>query len=100
MIGSVPLISRMPLNKNNIIEMIIPISRWYHGFIIGKIPMFRTLINRTSLLFRFSIISLLVILLVAAGFAWRLESTLESDILQEVAQNTAAQASTILDRNL
>ncbi|MEP6894850.1 MAG: HD domain-containing phosphohydrolase [Chloroflexota bacterium] len=57
-------------------------------------------IKRTSLLFRFSIVSLLVILLIAAGLAWRLESTLESDILREVAENTAGQASNILDKNL
>src|SRR5262245_49803173 len=62
--------------------------------------MIRVLIQRTSLLFRFSLVSLIVILLIAAGFAWRLESTLESDILQEVANNTAAQASKILDHSL
>ena len=58
------------------------------------------LIKRTSLLLRFSIIFLLVIVLVAAGLAWRLESTLENDALQAVAENTAEQATNILDKNL
>jgi HD-GYP domain-containing protein (c-di-GMP phosphodiesterase class II) len=58
------------------------------------------LIRRTSLLFRFSLISLLVIGLIAAGLAWRLESTLKSDVLREVAENTAGQANNVLQRNL
>jgi len=57
-------------------------------------------IKRSSLLFRFSLISLLVISLIAAGLAWRLESTLQSDVLLEVAENTAAQSNTVLHNNL
>src|SRR5512138_2096353 len=62
--------------------------------------MFFDFIRRTNLLFRFSLISLLVILLIAGGLAWRLESTLKNDVLQEVAENTARQANTILQKNL
>ena len=65
-----------------------------------KNQMIRDLIRNTSLLFRFSLISLFVILLIAAGLAWRLESTLEKDALQAVAENTAEQANNILDHNL
>ncbi len=57
-------------------------------------------IKRTSLLFRFSLVSLLVIMLIAAELAWRLESTLQSDVLSEVAENTAGQANNILQKNL
>jgi len=53
-----------------------------------------------SLLARFTLISFLVTLLIAAGLAWRLETTLERDALSEVAQNTADQATKILNQNL
>ena len=53
-----------------------------------------------SLLARFTLISFLVTLLIAAGLAWRLESTLERDALSAVAQNTADQATHILNENL
>src|SRR5258706_14162881 len=76
------------------------LSKWYHGFSLGKSQMIRDLIKSTSLLFRFSLISLFVILLIAVGLAWRLESTLENDALQAVAENTAEQANNILNRNL
>jgi len=62
--------------------------------------MIHNLLGRTSLLFRFSLISLLLTLLIAAGLAWRLESTLENDALQDVAENTARQATNILNKNL
>ena len=62
--------------------------------------MLRHLVRRTTLLFRFSLVSLLVILLIAVGLAWRLESTLENDALKGVAENTAEQATNILDKNL
>lgn len=53
-----------------------------------------------SLLTRFTLISFLVMLLIASGLAWRLESTLERDALSAVAQNTADQAAHILNRHL
>jgi HD-GYP domain-containing protein (c-di-GMP phosphodiesterase class II) len=53
-----------------------------------------------SLLARFSLISFLVTLLIALGLAWRLESGLERDALSAVAQNTADQATHILNKNL
>jgi len=53
-----------------------------------------------SLLARFTLISFLVTLLIAAGLAWRLESNLERDALSAVAQNTADQATNILNKNL
>ena len=62
--------------------------------------MILNLLGRASLLFRFSLVSLLLILLIAAGLAWRLESTLENDALQDVAENTARQATNILNVNL
>ena len=62
--------------------------------------MLQNLISRTSLLFRFSLVSFLIIVLIAAGLAWRLESTLENDALREVAENTARQATNILNKNL
>jgi HD-GYP domain-containing protein (c-di-GMP phosphodiesterase class II) len=80
--------------------MKLHISKWYHGFITGKRNMIIGFLKRSSLLFRFSLIFLLVISVIAAVLAWRLESTLQNDILFEAAQNTAAQASNILDKNL
>jgi len=62
--------------------------------------MIHDFVKSTSLLFRFSLVALFVILLVATGLAWRLESTLENDALREVAENTAVQASNILSKNL
>ena len=53
-----------------------------------------------SLLARFTLISLFVTLLIAAGLAWRLELALERDALSAVAQNTADQATNILSENL
>jgi putative nucleotidyltransferase with HDIG domain len=53
-----------------------------------------------SLLTRFTLISFLVILLIALGLAWRLESVLERDALRAVAQNAADQATNILGKNL
>ena len=53
-----------------------------------------------SLLARFTLISFLVILLIALGLAWRLESVLERDALTAVAQAAADQATGILDKNL
>jgi HD-GYP domain-containing protein (c-di-GMP phosphodiesterase class II) len=53
-----------------------------------------------SLLARFTLISLLVTLLIASGLAWRLESVLKRDALSAVAQNTADQATDILNKNL
>ena len=62
--------------------------------------MIRDLIKRTSLLFRFTLVSFFVTVSIAAGLAWRLESTLERDALWEVAENTAGQATHILDETL
>jgi len=62
--------------------------------------MIQDLFTRISLLFRFTLVSFFVTLLIAAGLAWRLESTLESDALSEVANNAAGQATNILDENL
>src|SRR6266508_4613263 len=53
-----------------------------------------------SLLSRFTMVSFCVTFLVAASLAWVLESSLESDLLKEVAENTAAQDSNVLDGNL
>jgi HD-GYP domain-containing protein (c-di-GMP phosphodiesterase class II) len=53
-----------------------------------------------SLLTRFTLISLLVTLLIAAGLAWRLELELERDALSGVAQHTADQATNILSEKL
>src|SRR5215831_11639625 len=53
-----------------------------------------------SLLARFTLVSFFVTVFIAAGLAWRLESTLENDALSAVAQNTADQAANILDKNL
>jgi HD-GYP domain-containing protein (c-di-GMP phosphodiesterase class II) len=56
--------------------------------------------TRSSLLARFTIVSSLVTIFIAAGLAWRLESTLEKDALWEVAWNTADQANNTLGKNL
>ena len=56
--------------------------------------------SRLSLLARFTLISFLVTFLIALGLAWQLESVLERDALSGVAQNTADQATTILNKNL
>src|SRR5690349_6576462 len=53
-----------------------------------------------SLLARFTLVSFLVTLLIAAGLAWRLELVLERDALSAVVQNTADQAANILNENL
>src|ERR671921_662879 len=53
-----------------------------------------------SLLARFTLISFLATLLIALGLAWRLELALERDALSAVAQNTADQATNILNKNL
>ena len=57
------------------------------------------LVNR-SLLVRFTIISLFLTLLIAVGLGWRLESMLERDALSAVAENTAEQATNILDKHI
>ena len=53
-----------------------------------------------SLLARFTLVSFFITLLVAAGLARRLEVTLKNDALSAVAENTAHQAASILNRNL
>ena len=53
-----------------------------------------------SLLARFTLASFLITLAIAMGLAWRLESALERDALSAVAQNTADQATHILNKNL
>jgi HD-GYP domain-containing protein (c-di-GMP phosphodiesterase class II) len=53
-----------------------------------------------SLLARFTLISFLVTLLIAAGLAWRLELVMERETLSGVAQNTADQATNILNEKL
>jgi HD-GYP domain-containing protein (c-di-GMP phosphodiesterase class II) len=62
--------------------------------------MIRKFFSGMSLLARFTLLSFLVTLLIAAGLAWRLESTLERDALSAVAENTADQATHILNENL
>ena len=57
-------------------------------------------ISKLSLLTRFTLLSFFVTILIAGGLAWRLETTLENDVLSTVAQNTADQASNILDKSL
>ena len=56
--------------------------------------------SRTSLLTRFTLVSFLITLLIAMGLAWRLELALEHDALSAVAENTAHQATNILDKQL
>jgi len=53
-----------------------------------------------SLLARFTLLSFFITLLTATGLAWRLELALERDALSAVAQNTADQATNILNKNL
>ena len=62
--------------------------------------MLRDLFLRMSLLTRFTLVSFFVTVLIGAGLAWRLESTLEGDALQEVADAAAGQAANILNKNL
>src|SRR6266540_7210711 len=62
--------------------------------------MFHKFFSGMSLLVRFTLISFLVTLLIAAGLAWRLEFMLERDALAAVAQNTADQATNILNKSL
>src|SRR4030095_1205101 len=53
-----------------------------------------------SLLARFTLASFLITLAIAMGLASRLELALEHDALSAVAQNTADQATHILNKNL
>jgi HD-GYP domain-containing protein (c-di-GMP phosphodiesterase class II) len=62
--------------------------------------MIREFITHMSLLSRFTVVSFCVTFLIVAVLAWGLEYNLESDLLREVAENTAGQASNILDKNL
>src|SRR5215216_737572 len=62
--------------------------------------MMRKYFSRTSLLVRFTLVSLSITLLIASGLAWRLELALERDALSAVAENTADQARNILNKNL
>ncbi len=57
-------------------------------------------LSRLSLLARFTLISFLVTFLIALGLGWQLELVLERDALSGVAQNTADQATNILNKNL
>src|SRR6185503_11970417 len=62
--------------------------------------MLRNFFERWSLLSRFTLISFCVASLIVAAVAWGLERNLKAEILQEVAEDTAEQASNILDENL
>ena len=62
--------------------------------------MIRTYLSGMSLLARFTLISFCITLLIASGLAWMLEVALEQDALSAVAENTAHQATNILNRNL
>jgi HD-GYP domain-containing protein (c-di-GMP phosphodiesterase class II) len=62
--------------------------------------MIRNFLSGRSLLVRFTLVSLFVTVLIATGLAWRLELTLERDALSAVAENTADQATNILNDNL
>src|SRR6266498_4096512 len=53
-----------------------------------------------SLLTHFTLVSFFITLMIAMSLAWRLESVLERDALSTVAQNTADQATNILNKNL
>jgi putative nucleotidyltransferase with HDIG domain len=57
-------------------------------------------ISGLSLLARFTVASFFITLLIALGLAWRLEQALEQDAFSTVAENTAHQASNILNRSL
>src|SRR5215216_5166651 len=62
--------------------------------------MIRQFLSGRSLLTRFTLVSFFITLLIAAGLAWRLEVALEADALSAVAENTAHQATNILNKNL
>src|SRR5215216_3569289 len=62
--------------------------------------MIRQFLSGRSLLTRFTLVSFFITLLIAAGLAWRLELALERDALSAVAENTANQATNILNKNL
>ena len=62
--------------------------------------MIRKFVSRLSLLARFTIVSFLITLLIAIGLAWRLEYALEHDAFSAVAENTAHQATNILNKKL
>jgi len=62
--------------------------------------MIRNFFSGMSLLARFTLVSFLITSLIAAGLALRLESTLKRDALSMVADNTADQATNILNENL
>jgi HD-GYP domain-containing protein (c-di-GMP phosphodiesterase class II) len=62
--------------------------------------MIHKLFSGMSLLARFTLASFLITLAIAMGLASRLESALERDALSAVAQNTADQATHILNKNL
>src|SRR5688500_6542177 len=62
--------------------------------------MLRNFFERWSLLSRFTLVSFCVASLIVAALAWGLERNLKAEILQEVAEDTAEQASNILDKNL
>jgi HD-GYP domain-containing protein (c-di-GMP phosphodiesterase class II) len=62
--------------------------------------MIRKFFSGMSLLARFTLVSFFITLLIATGLAWRLELALERDALSAVAQNTADQATHILNKNL
>ncbi len=57
-------------------------------------------VSGLSLLARFTVASFFITLLIALGFAWRLEQALEHDAFSAVAENTAHQAANILNRSL
>ena len=62
--------------------------------------MIRNYFTGRSLLARFTLASFFLTLLIATGLAWRLEVALERDALSAVAENTANQATNILNKNL
>jgi hypothetical protein len=57
-------------------------------------------ISGMSLLARFTLASFFITLLIAVGLASRLEQALEQDAFSAVAENTAHQATNILNKNL
>lgn len=56
--------------------------------------------SHLSFLLRFTIVSIVVTFLIAAGLAFHLENSLQADALSAVSQNTADQAIKILNRNV
>src|SRR5215204_3548658 len=62
--------------------------------------MIRNYFSGMSLLARFTLVSFFITLLIAMGLAWRLELALERDALAAVAENTAHQATNILNKSL